>query len=186
MRLPRQPLRPLRHHLWYASALWNPSAYGDYGVTAGDFALPGRRPILIVTAIVPGSSAQKSGIKVGDRIGSALPVHDRLTLTSQIAPRPGEQVTARASAWLERTPGQAQSECAQPAAAGRSYLSRDRSAGGDHLRGHWPALGPRAPEPNDLGFLFAGTAPHRGHFAALVALCCFVSPNELAVSYLAS
>ncbi|MGA8473527.1 MAG: hypothetical protein WB681_00535 [Candidatus Cybelea sp.] len=81
--------------LWYATIIWNPGSYGDFGLTVGDFGLPADDGSWIVTSIVPTSPAERAGIKLGDRVAAALPVHDRLTLTGQIAPRPGERVRLR-------------------------------------------------------------------------------------------
>ncbi len=79
--------------LWYASIIWNPDSYGDFGLTVGDFGLPADDGSWIVTSVVPAYPAEMAGIKLGDRVGAALPVHDRLTLTGQIAPSPGERAT---------------------------------------------------------------------------------------------
>lgn len=81
--------------LWYASSLWNPGAYGDFGLTVGDFGLPAHDGSWIVTNIVPKSPAAIAGIEIGDRVAASLPVRDRLTLTGQIAPSPGERVRLR-------------------------------------------------------------------------------------------
>lgn len=81
--------------LWYASVMWNPGAYGDFGLTLGDFGLSADDGSWVVTSVVLASPAAAAGIKLGDRVAAALPVHDRLTLTGQIAPHPGERVRLR-------------------------------------------------------------------------------------------
>jgi hypothetical protein len=70
----------------YANAIWNPGYYGDFGLRANP------RAGFAVSSVVPGSPADRAGIKVGDTIERPQSPHDRLVLT-RIAPRPGERST---------------------------------------------------------------------------------------------
>ena len=70
----------------YANVIWNPSYYGEYGLSANSWAG------YSVRHVVPGSPADKAGIRAGDRIERPHALHDRLVLT-RIVPRPGEQIT---------------------------------------------------------------------------------------------
>lgn len=81
--------------LWYASVIWNPGQYGDFGLSVGGQALEADNGSWVVSSLVPGYPAEKAGIKLGDRVDAALPVRDRLALTGQLASRPGESVTLR-------------------------------------------------------------------------------------------
>src|ERR1700736_3014332 len=81
--------------LWYASVIWNPGRYGDFGLSVGGQALEVENGSWIVTSLVPGYPVDKAGIKLGDQVDADVPARDRLILTGQIAPLPGETATLR-------------------------------------------------------------------------------------------
>jgi len=70
----------------YANIIWDPGYYGEYGLTVNPWAN------FTVRNIVPGSPADKAGIRVGDRIERPKALHERLTLF-RIVPRPAERIT---------------------------------------------------------------------------------------------
>ena len=71
-------------HFTYANILWNPGYYGEYGLGVD-------LPSGIVGEIVPGSPADKAGIKLGDRIAPPPALRERL-LVAGTAPHPGERI----------------------------------------------------------------------------------------------
>src|SRR5579864_625300 len=78
--------------------IWDPGRYGDLGLTiGGNGPEPADNSSYLVKSIVPGYAADKAGIKVGDRVDSALPTRARLVLDGLLAPRPGEKVTIQTS-----------------------------------------------------------------------------------------
>lgn len=73
----------------YANIIWHPGYYGEYGLS-----VYGQSVDLMysVEDVVPGSPADKAGVKVGDRVGRPQTLHDRLVVW-RIAPHPGERIT---------------------------------------------------------------------------------------------
>src|SRR5579884_716656 len=70
----------------YINVVWAPRSYGQFGlnVLAPD----------VVDEVVPGSPADNSGIKAGDRVERPQSLHERLVLFPDAsAPRPGEKIT---------------------------------------------------------------------------------------------
>lgn len=71
----------------HLNVIWDPAYYGDFGLSVNNLAGP------FVDNIVPGSAADRAGIKVGDRVDRPQALRDRLVLSEFIAPRPGERMT---------------------------------------------------------------------------------------------
>jgi hypothetical protein len=69
----------------YANIIWNPGYYGDYGLAVDTFRNS-------VAEVVPGSPADRAGIKPGDEVEPTQALRDRLILAGA-APHPGERIT---------------------------------------------------------------------------------------------